>query len=340
MLPQLNTRRLSGFVQLERQSRFSFGSIFKIADYIKKHNISIIVCVNEYPTIYAYAARLISGCHSRLVEVFHTTDLLNRYEKLKMRLVFRHLFACFNAVVFVSGNQQEYWTKSRNLKTRYAVTIRNGIDPASFGPSPDTGQSDAVREKYGFARQDYVLGICASLRPEKRHVDILHALAKVAKDGLPVKLLIIGEGVERANIEGLARRLGLEDSVRITGFQPDVRPYLDVCNCMVMASTSVETFSIAVLEAMAMAKPVISSRIGGAAEQIEDGFTGLLFAPGNIEQLARQIKALADTDLQAAMGVAARRKLEGEFTESQMVRRYEGLFELLLASQRVADPRR
>ena len=332
LLPQLDTGRLSGFVQLERQSRLNFKSVGTIADYCKQHDISIIVCVNEYAMIYAFAAHLIAGHPSRLVEIFHTTDLPNRYEKLKMDLLYRRLFAAFDSIVFVSGNQHEYWTQARHLRTRQAITIRNGIDLELFRLPPDSERSGKVREHHGFTRQDYVLGICAALRPEKRHVDILQALAKVGKDGLRVKLLIIGDGVERPNIESAIQRLGLENSVRITGFQTDVRPSMDVCNAMAMASTSVETFSIAVLEAMAMGKPVISSRIGGASEQIEDGVTGLLFEPGNIDELAMCITRLADTELQLTMGEAARRKVESEFTMEQMLRQYEELFEKLVVS--------
>ena len=83
--------------------------------------------------------------------------------------------------------------------------------------------------------------------------------------------MIIGDGPLREAIERDVARLGLSGEVRITGFQSDVREWLTACDVVALLSTAIETFSIAVLEAMAMGKPMIMSDIGGAREQVEHG---------------------------------------------------------------------
>ena len=325
LLEQLEPNRIAGNRVVRRRSRFSLEAVGEVADYIDRHQISTVVCVNEYPMIYAYLGRQRAWTKPRLVEIFHTTDLLGRKSEFKMRAVYRRLFARFDAVVFVSGRQRAIWTEDRRMRTRRALTIHNGVDGTSFTCVP-SGAGTAVRTDWGLDPDDFVVGMCAAFRPEKRHTDVLAAVASLIQGGLPAKLLLIGEGQERPRIEAAARRLAIEDRVVITGFQPDVRPMLGACDVMVLASTAVETFSIAVLEAMAMCRPVVSSDIGGAREQIEDGVTGFVFAPGRTEQLVDRLTRAADPDLRQAMGRAARSKVEREFTVERMVAHYSELF--------------
>jgi glycosyltransferase involved in cell wall biosynthesis len=92
---------------------------------------------------------------------------------------------------------------------------------------------------------------------------------------------------------------------------------------MVIASRTVETFSIAALEAMALARPMVMSDIGGAREQVGHGDNGLIFPPGNIAALADQLRRLAEPRLRRRMGERARERVAREFDIGRMVRRYE-----------------
>ena len=98
-----------------------------------------------------------------------------------------------------------------------------------------------------------MLAICAALRPEKRHLDFLHAVRQLVDEGLDLRALLIGDGPERPRIEAYCREHALLDRCRITGFQMDVRPWLasaDVC----LLTSSTETFPMALLEAMSMGR--------------------------------------------------------------------------------------
>lgn len=83
---------------------------------------------------------------------------------------------------------------------------------------------------------DFVVGICAALRPEKQHRDLLAAISRLKQEGTRAKCLIIGNGPHRGGIEREIRDLGLEFDVAITGWQQDVRPFIAACTCLALTS--------------------------------------------------------------------------------------------------------
>ena len=121
--------------------------------------------------------------------------------------------------------------------------------------------------------------------------------------------------------------MGLRDRVAFTGFVEDVRPYLKAADIAVLPSNAVETFSNAILEAMAMGKPIVASDIGGAAEQVSHGVNGLLFEPGNVEELASCIAGMCDPDRRLAAGRASRRIAVERFGLDRMVESYRQILE-------------
>ncbi len=119
--------------------------------------------------------------------------------------------------------------------------------------------------------------------------------------------------------------MGLARLVRITGFMEDVRPVIAACDAMALVSHHVETFSIAALEAMALGKPMIMSRVGGAEEQIADGENGFLYRRGDIAALAEALRRLHDPALRARMSMRARHVVVRRFSVAAMVTAYESL---------------
>ncbi len=331
LLSQVSIDRLAHHFCLDRKHRLDWRCATLLSKYVKEHDINFIVCINQYPMIYGYLARVLSRQDCRLIEILHSTKTKNMYERLK-RPLYVLLLNEFDHVVFVSKNQRQYWLGKANLKTQKTTVIRNGIDPETYHPSLTTEARNRLRRDLGFSPDDYVVGMCSALRPEKRHVDLLDAMTIVRGKGISARVLIIGDGPERLKLEQRTEEKELTNIVKITGFQQDVRPYVEICDCLVMASTT-ETFPIAVLEAMALGKPVISSRTSGALEQIEHGKTGLLFAHRDVAGFADHIITLADKAVRDEMGQAALRKFLREFTQVQMVERYARLFDGLAPSE-------
>jgi len=169
----------------------------------------------------------------------------------------------------------------------------------------------------------YVIGICAVFRPEKAHGDLLQAVRRLRDAGVNARVLLIGDGPQRSVIEAEIARLQLGETAAITGFQQDVRPYIASCDVMVLASHAVETFSIAALESMSLGKPLVLTRIGGAAEQVTPGSNGFLFEPGDIDALTQHLTTLADKNLRERMGAQARKIVRDQFTLDKMAAAYD-----------------
>jgi len=168
----------------------------------------------------------------------------------------------------------------------------------------------------------------ARLDLQKGHDTLLTAVAEVPE----AVFVLAGEGPERARLEGLAERLGVADRVRFLGRRTDVPELLAACDVFVLPSLY-EGSSLAVLEAMAARRPVVSSAIAGTDELIEDGRDGLLVAPGDAPALAAALRRLlADAGLRAAFAAAGRRRVEAEFTRERMAERVTGVYEELLGS--------
>lgn len=331
MLPQLDIDRLAGGVHLcEVRRRLDFSAIRNLADLIEAGEIDLVVCTNCYPLANVVLAKQYVKRKFSIVEVFHTTELGGLKAKLQMML-YRPFFAVSDLLVYVCNNQRDYWNQ-RKLKAKAIKVIHNGINVDYFCQRSSTDEIESLRAQFGFAPSDFVVGLCAVMRPEKAHGDLLQAIHLLKQRGIMVKALLIGDGVERTNIEAQIAALDLGDAVKISGFATDVRPYISACDAMALVSHAVETFSIAALEAMALGRPMIMSRIGGATEQIEDKVNGLLFERGDIEALTRSLAYLSDRERCKQMGELARTTVVEKFSINAMTAGFAKAFVDLHAS--------
>lgn len=317
LLPAVRRERLEAAVGLDVKRKLDLAAVASLAALIDRHAIDVLVSTNPYPTLYALLAARGSAQRPRQVEVFHSTTLHSAKEKLQMAL-YHLVFRRMDLLVYVSRLQREYWQR-RGLRARRDILIHNGIDTDYFTDRFSNEQRLDVRARFGVAESDYLIGICAALRPEKAHGDFLLALARLRSSGHPAKGLIIGDGPERGAIEARIAQLDLVPHVHITGFQADVRPYLAACDVMSLTSHAVETFSLAALESMSMGKPMVMTRIGGAEEQVRHGTTGFLFAPRDIEALSGFLAELAVPQRRASMGAAAALSVRAQFAQEKML---------------------
>jgi len=302
---------------------FNWQAVRRLADLIDSQRIEVVLCTNMYALLYGWLARrrCLRRAQVRLVEVFHTTDVGSRKERLSM-LLYRQLLRSTDLLVYVCQGQAAHW-RQRGLRARQEVVIHNGIDTHRFTDRWTPQEKLDIRSRYGLQPSDYVVGLCAVMRPEKAHGDFLLALASLKRGGVKVHGMLIGDGPQRPEIERQIASLDLTDRVSITGFQQDVRPLVAACDVMVLASHAVETFSIAALESMALGKPMVMTRIGGASEQVTQGRNGLLYEAGDTEALAQALQLLADSNEREPMGREAAARVRQAFDVGRMVRSYE-----------------
>ena len=247
----------------------------------------------------------------------------------------RWILRRFPRVIAVSDEIRDTLIASGSRPER-VVTVLNGIDPARFSRTAGAGRG--VRAELGLGDDTIAIGSVGRLEPQKRYDILIRAFGRVRQTLPQARLVIVGDGSQRAALDALVRSLGLEASCILTGHRSDIVESLHALDLFVQSS-DYEGTPNAVLEAMAVETPVVATTAGGTAQLIDDGVHGRLVAPGDPDRLAAAIvAALADRPALAAWARAARRRIETELSFAARMRRVEAICEALVGSP--APPRR
>lgn len=171
----------------------------------------------------------------------------------------------------------------------------------------------------------------SNFRPVKRPVDCVEILARVLKKVTNARLVMVGDGSERMNVEHRARCLGIYEKCSFVGKQPNIVDYLSAADVLLLPSEQ-ESFGLAALEAMACEVPVIASRVGGVPEVVNDGETGFLSEVGDLDKMAEDAaRLLADADLRRNMGRRARELALARYQTDIVIPQYIEFYEKVLA---------
>lgn len=249
----------------------------------------------------------------------------------RMRWLMRRLNHRFDRIVAPSTAILGLLASTERVDPDKLVCIPNGVDTQRFAPLPQAGRT-AVRAELGFASHDLLVGCVANLYPVKRHSDLVEAFAEVHSALPETRLLFIGDGPLRSELEGQIAHHGLGDVVRLLGDRDDIASLLPILDVFVLASSS-EGLSNAILEAQACALPVIATRVGGNPELVGDD-CGRLVAPAQPAALAAaMLELLRDPALRSRLGAAARARLEPKHSLQGMVNSYLCLYRDMLGGR-------
>ena len=189
-------------------------------------------------------------------------------------------------------------------------------------------ENEALRAELA-PRGEKLLMHVSNFRPVKRIGDCIHAFAKI-KPHLPARLVLCGDGPERAGAEKLAQEYGLADDVLFAGQVPNIADYLSVADLLLVLSET-ESFGLAALEAMACEVPVIATNTGGLPEVVIDGENGYLVSLADTQTIAdRAIEILSDEKKQQAMGRRGREWAVEQFNTERVIPQYERLYERVI----------
>jgi glycosyltransferase involved in cell wall biosynthesis len=208
--------------------------------------------------------------------------------------------------------------------------IPNGVDLERYETQAPSRTLDT---EFGLTAGAPLVGVIARLEPEKGHPTLIDAWPPVLRESPQARLLVIGEGSLREALEDQARRLGILGSVIFTGRRDDVPAVIAALDVAVLPSYR-EAQGVSLLEAMALAKPIVASRVGGIPEFVEDGVTGLLVEPRDPAALAGAIvRVLRDHALGETLGRNGRALVRERYCVDVMVRRVEDLYEEGIAAR-------
>jgi len=203
--------------------------------------------------------------------------------------------------------------------------IHSGIDPSRFVAADSANGTPCDRITVG----------CLAVLEERKGIEfLLQAAGQLQSQGLQLRWLIGGNGTLRDTLEDRARALGIGDSVTFLGFVAKPEEFLSRIDIFVMPSLF-EGLGVAALEAMAAGKPVVATRIGGLAESIVDGQTGLLVGPRDGRAIADAVlKLIKDRSMARQMGLQGRQRVLEHFNLTQMAAQNEAYYYELLGKAR------
>jgi glycosyltransferase involved in cell wall biosynthesis len=218
-----------------------------------------------------------------------------------------------DAFVAVSAFVRDSAVRNLGLPAARVEVIPNSVELSRFAPS-DPAQLAALRRELGIGAADRVITTVGRLDPPKGHRFLLEALVEVRRRVPGVRLLIVGDGPSRANLEVQACEHGVSDRVVFAGVRGDIPAILGLSEVFVLPTLS-EGLPLTVLEAMAAGVPPVASRIGPTEEIVESGHTGVLVEPREPKPLAEAITRLLLAPAEArAIGARARAQVEARFS--------------------------
>lgn len=315
---------------LHRRPGLDLGCVRRLSRLLRKERVDLIHAHQYTPFFYATAARAL---RVRLPVMFtehgrHQPDYPRRKRMIYNRLVLRR----GDRVIGVGETVRRALIENEGIAPPRVSVIYNGIDLAAF----ETKNADraAARREIGVGPDDFVIAQVARLDYLKDHATAVRTIARTAEQNRQARLVVVGDGPLRGEIEEQIARAGAGEFIRMLGLRRDVGRILAVADAFLLTSIS-EGIPLTVIEAMAAGLPVVSTAVGGVPEVIVEGETGLLSPAGDDQALAQALLALsADGELRARMGEAGRRRAREIFSEEQMHAGYRECYNGMLQACR------
>ncbi len=261
----------------------------------------------------------------RLVHSEHGRDLpYIHFEPARRKMIRRLVYHLADAVFSVSGELRDYYCRETGFAPERMRVIPNGVDVRRFNAADGHG----ARQELGIEVDDFVIGVVARLSATKDLLTLARAFARLyrAQREPRLKLLIVGDGEARAELENFAVEQGLTCAIILAGAREDVPRLLRAMDVFALPSLS-EGMPGAILEAMAASLPVVATKVGATPELVTDGETGFLVAPRADEEMAERLSLLlADRELARKLGAAGRQLVQRDYSLEVMLQRYEELY--------------
>jgi glycosyltransferase involved in cell wall biosynthesis len=321
---------------LPMRNRADLSVVAKLISLIKRYRIQIVHTHTVRSNMVGRVAARLAGVP--VVTTVHSPISRDTQHKLKNSAnaaVERLSDRWVERYITVSKSLGEELVRNGVSASRVTV-VQNGIDVERCQPRVASAET---RRQLGIPGEAPVAGMVALFRPRKGAEVLLRASAEVLASLPDLRLVFVGTGESDGQgdylqrLKDLASELGLADRVVFTGFRDDVCDVLNSLDVLAIPSLFGEGLPIVLLEAMAMAKPVIATPVEGVAEAVIDGETGILVPPGDESALAGALASTLGQKTKAKeMGQAGRALVEREFSVATMTRRIEGVYDEVIGN--------
>ncbi len=315
---------------LGRRSGLDWRCARSLARFLRAEKVDLIHAHQYTPFFYTLGARFFGGSvpilfceHGR----FHP-DYPRRKRMLFNRLMLRR----DDRVVAVGEGVRQALIDNEGIPAQRVEVIYNGVHLAPFRER--TGARASVRGELGLRDDEFVVAQVARLDYLKDHLTAVRTIERLVGQGASVKLLLVGEGPERAAIESEIERMKIGERIMLLGTRKDVPAILSAADACLLTSIS-EGIPLALIEGMAAGLPIVSTDVGGVSEVVEHGTTALLAPAGGDRELAEALLKLEnDAELRARMGEDGERRAEEVFSEEAMHAGYVCVYEQMMSCER------
>jgi len=307
---------------LTRNGKFDYFSLFKLIAIIKTRKIDIVHTHLLHAGILGKIAAKICGVRHIVTTRHYGFD---PKEKKLLHQIENFLTRSSSVVIAISNAVRKYLISQNIIADEKIVVIPNGIDLKKIALK----KNGLINRKINSNR---IIGSVGRLVPQKDFVTLLDCLQLVAKEFPNIKLEIIGDGVLRSELEYYAARLNIKKNLEFTG----VLPHYEVLNRMnewdlFILSSAWEGFGIALIEAMALEKAVVATRVEGITEVVDDGITGYLVPAKSPGVLAERVIELSRNEgKRIFMGKKGREKVINKFSIEKFNERTKKVYESLI----------
>ncbi len=302
-----------------------FKTVFCLANLVRRRHVRLIHAnagiSNQYGVMTARLCRIPIICHIR---------------GFFGKRAFRRMFLNYADVLIANSHAVAASFSDFVSKSQKVVIIHNGVDLEGF--SLNRTKAGMFRKKLGLPENAFVIGHLARVCPEKGQHILVDAIALVSDKHPEVYTLIVGDtsidssATFLASLKQQVQERGLLEKVIFLGFVHNIAELYADLDLVVLPSLK-EPFGRTLIEGMAMMKPVIGTRAGGADEVVEDGVTGLLVPAGDSIQLAKAIlNVMENRDAAREFGANGRKRVEKFFSIDQNVRKTEQIYLEVLRS--------
>lgn len=304
---------------LSRQPKLDFNMVGQLRRLIKDEQVKILHCHQYTPFFYGYMAGFMTAASIIFTEHGRFYPDVYRYKRLlvnPLMAVSCKAITAISQATKLALAQYEFMPKSR------IELIYNGIKSLDV----DEQCSKKLAVELGLKPDDKVLGTVSRLDPIKNHKLLIESFFEISREDSSVKLLIVGDGPLRNDIESQIERLGLQEKVIMTGYQNNPAPYMAIMDIFLLPSFS-EGTSMTLLEVMSLGIPSIVSNVGGNTEVITHGENGLVFESDNLSACVDCISSLIyDDELMKTLSNGAVEIFGSKFEVSNMVTSFESLY--------------
>ena len=308
-------------IQMPMERTFYFHRAVAFAKFLRDWDADLVHCHSAVTG--AILAR-IGACLAGVPLISHV-HIENKFSDVSWIKTVQILLDNMTAIVTDKIVAISDATKSslieQGISSKKITVIHNGISLAE--QFVDMAEVDQIRETLGLKKRSHVIGTVARLCPVKGQRELILA-AKIIQDKFPnTEFLVIGEDYEfegkyRCDLEGLVKKLELEEFIHFLGFRSDVRRLIHCFDIFVLPSW-IEGLPVTILEAMAAGKPVVATSVGGVPELVLDGETGILVPPHDVPSLSEAIMSLLNMPETAhQMGNNGREHISQEFSHKKM----------------------